>query len=229
MKGTRSTESMARLQIPWIWRELPMEERPGYDPIPLPLSALVTVAGEDARPALVYFYAAEDEKASEFEGKAFGDERIGVASRFFQCIRISSDEISDKAARRQFVPAVPAIHVLAADGRTVQTFSGAGTRAQAVLAAMNRAYAFHFTPALQSVVEAERTLLDRLDKVEAELKGIAEEMARAEAKGDTAKMKALEAEKTAAQAERDRILAEEERLVNVKRNSKPLAAEAAGR
>lgn len=167
---------------------------------------------------MVYFFSAADDKAqAEFERKAFEDERVGLAARFFQCIKICADDIDDKAAKAEYAASLPSVVFIGMDGKTDQVLKGPATRAEAVLAALTKTFDSDFTPGINALIERQRKILDRVDKIETALADLADEQKRAEQKSDAPRLAEIEKERAELVKEKEKILADEQKVLDIRR------------
>jgi hypothetical protein len=110
--------------------DLPRGGGDGYSGGYLPLSSLIKT---DERPmgfreglaSIVYLYSDQDpDKGVKFEGEAF-DDRVGVTSRLFNCLRLCVDDISSDAVRKELkADRGPVVYVFSADGEMVKCLGG---------------------------------------------------------------------------------------------------------
>jgi hypothetical protein len=167
---------------------------------------------------MIYFYSTKDEKATTaFERRAFDEERVLLASRLFQCIKIDADNIESKEAMSLYAATPPAIYFIGIDGKTDQVLKGPQNRADAVLGALAKTFDGDFTPSLTSLIEKERKLLDRLDKLETQLADVERDLTKANEKNETAKVQALTKERDALVKEREKLFEEEQALYEVRK------------
>jgi hypothetical protein len=117
------------MKVDWLEMKIPAVQRKGYGSSSLPISTLVSDeflpdrAKGRVRPAVVYFYRM-NEATEAIETKAFGDERVGVASKLFHFIMINADEIQAEADRKAYAPDQARVYFLSSNGKTLKHLEG---------------------------------------------------------------------------------------------------------
>lgn len=177
---TPSPERAQRVTVRWLPASLPMSAGGEYGESALPLA---TLASENQRvggyraglPLLVYFYSARnDEKLLDFEGRVFYDERVGFSSRFFNCLRISLDEIRDAGVRKSYGGEEPALFVLDREGKQLKRLDGWRTESVELFKGMESAFKETTGKALAGLVEKEARILQNLDRIHWEVEDLKE-------------------------------------------------------
>ena len=118
---------------------------------------------DETKPAMVWFTSLNpDEKA---EKRLFDSWEVAVASRYFTCVKIYTDDIEPKADREKYAgrPRSSCSTTLAARSRG----SWAPARRRRVYAAMQKAAAPTFKKPLGALVETYSDFLKKFDKVRA--------------------------------------------------------------
>jgi hypothetical protein len=170
-----------------------------------------------------------DEK---LEKRLFESWDVAVAARYFRCVKIFADDIESKADRERFAKVTPAIIFLDGSGRETSRLTGAGPSAPTVYSGMQKASGSTFKKPLVSLVEGYTAFLKKFDKVQGRVSElefeIAEDLAHV-TKHDCApgrkQLKEHEEEIKPLQAERDKLLEQEQALL--KPDPKPKATAAA--
>jgi hypothetical protein len=229
-----STETAKRLEINWQTRQLPRMYREGYDPTALPLAALFDrgdVSGQhEAKPAMVFFSSLKvDEK---LEKKMFDNLEVAVAARWFDCVRIYTDDIDTKAEREAYTKVVPLVIFLDGAGREVARTGGNATTAAGIYAAMQKTAGVDFATSLVSMVEKYSAFLRKLDKVQTQVSDLERELlddvqhvAQHDCPMGRKQLKAHEEELKPATAERDKLLEQEKALLKPELKKPAAAAE----
>lgn len=159
-----------RISIAWSDSDLPNSDGEGYGSSVLPLSALVL---EDHRPSgfrsglptLVYLFTELDEKkALAFEDKVFGDDRVSLSARFFNCVRISLDDIPSASLRKQYgARKGPSILILDVDGKELKRFAGWKTSGSKLYSTLGSVLKSHSKLSLASILRKENAFLKKID------------------------------------------------------------------
>ena len=224
---------MERVTVDWTDADLPTAEEAGYSAGVLPLSHLVT---EDHRPAgftsglptLVFFYTeVDEEKALTFEDRVFADERVGLSSRFFNCVRICLDDIPSESVRRQYTSGKgPAIFVLDAAGKQLKRWVGWKTSGARLYATMASVLKSRSKISLASLLRKEGQLLQKIDEAYWKLEDAKfdlNELASRKGKSAERQRKKLEAKIVKLRATYEAFLDEERALI--KRADQAVAAD----
>jgi hypothetical protein len=169
-----------------------MGGKEGYGESLLPMSHLVVgeVLPYGARrgiPTVVYLSTAlDDEKFGAYEEKVFEDERVGVASRFFNCLRISLDRVDSKKIRRELgADRGPSILLLDAEGKTLGKKQGWGTTSEQLYRYMQRAMKRHYKINLATLLKKEGELLGKIDEAYWEIEDLKYEIGLLEERKDS--------------------------------------------
>jgi hypothetical protein len=164
----------------------------------------------------------------QFEGKVFGDERVGVSSRFFNFIRISLD-LMDPATRNNYGGDSPSIYLFDGEGKEAKKFQGWDASGQALYKTMEVAFKVRYGSVLATLLAREGRILDSLDKIYWDMKDVEEKLTQAKdhiAKHDCDRgrreLKELESDMAKLEADRTKLIDEETKLLD------PNAAGAAG-
>lgn len=221
-----SPDHQARAVINWITTTLPRDAEKGYAAGTLPLSALLADAyrpfgARTGVPSIVYFFTAkDDDKLVKFDASVFGDERVGVSSRFFNCLKISLDHMSSDAERKLYGGAEPMVVVLDDEGREVKRVGGWDLTGSRILKLMEVAFKDRYGIQLSAFLAKESRVLETLDRVYWELKDLETEMTAARdhlAKHDCDRgrrlVKELEGDIAKQEAEKAKALEEEKKLL----------------
>jgi hypothetical protein len=222
---TPSPAREARTNIAWIGAELPREKDAGYAARSLPVKALFTEEHkvEDlvlGRPAIVFFYSAlDDDDLMAFEAKVFGDERVAVGSRFFNCVRICLDDMRSAADRKHYGKKSPSIHLMDPEGKLLKRFDGTRTTGHRLYKSMEAVIKRHYKANLFDLLRKEGEILKVLDETYWDLKTIEEDMKSTKAHLDEhncamgrKQLAELEADLKMVKKERDKALAAEKEL-----------------
>ncbi len=165
---------------------LPKAQGAGYGASSLPLSALFTddYLPDLARkgiPSVVYFYTTKDEaKFLKFEEAAFKDERLGVASRWFNFVKISLDHIPSAEDRKLYGGDAPAVLFLDAQGVVQKRLDGWKTDADDLLKLLDPTFRLHYGAPLGPFLTKLAKILDVLDRTHWSLEDLATDLKAAE-------------------------------------------------
>lgn len=165
---------------------LPKAQGAGYGASSLPLAALFSdeYLPDLARkgiPSIVYFYTTKDEaKFLKFEEAAFKDERLGVASRWFNFVKISLDHIPSDADRKLYGGDAPAVLFLDAQGAVQKRLDGWKTDADDVIKLLDPAFRSHYGAPLGPVLAKLARILDILDRTHWSLQDLGTDLKAAE-------------------------------------------------
>jgi hypothetical protein len=214
------------MTIQWLGARLPKSRGAGYGESALPLSALLQKehrpAGmRDGFPTVIYFYTSKnDDKLLQFDAKVFGDERVGVSSRFFNCVRISLDEMTD-AEREQYGGSEPAVFVLDASGALAKKHLGWGTVGANLFKTLEVVFKDRYGLQLAGLLAKEGKILDTLDKVywdlkdkETELSSVNEHLAKHDCERGRRELKEVQEEIAQLEQQRKKALEEEKALLS---------------
>ncbi len=224
----------------WLPGELATGGGGEYGATVLPLSALTEEGHRPGGfrvglPVLVYFYSGRnDDKLMSYEGTVFLDERVGFSSRFFNCVKISLDDIRDAGVRESYGGVTPTVVVLDSAGKELKRLKGWDTDAADVFKGMEVAFKNHTGKLLAAVVEKEARILQSLDRIHWSMEDLKQEMKDTEdhlAKHDCerGRRELVETREDIAklEKEREKVMAEEaEMLKPVVPTSAPAAASA---
>lgn len=221
--GGTTTPSPIRTQraaIAWSDTELPSADGVGYGSSMLPLSSLVLedhqpVGFRAGLPTLVYFCTEADEKkALAFEDKVFGDDRVSLSARFFNCVRISVDDIPSASLRKQYgAHKGPSIMVLDADGKELKRMVGWKTSGSKLYSTMGSVLKSRSKLSLASILRKENTLLKKIDELHWKIEDAKFDLGElAERKGKSADRQRARLRTQIAELEKEyeKLLAEEE-------------------
>jgi hypothetical protein len=183
----------------------------------LPLGALFENDGA-TKPAMIWFTNVQpDEKA---EKRLFDNWDVAVAARYFNCVKVYIEDIENKAEREKYAKAGQVLVFLDDAGREVSRLTGSGVGASGVYASMQKAAAVDYKKPLTALVATYSDFLKKFDKVQGKVSNleaeVAEDLAHI-AKHDCApgrkRLKESEEELKPAQAERDKLLEQEQRIL----------------
>lgn len=203
-------------------RQLPRSYREGYDATALPLGALFDrrdLGGQrEVKPAMILFSPLKlDEK---LEKKMFDNLEVAVAARWFDCVRIYTDDIDTKAERDAYGKIVPLVVFLDGSGREVTRVGGNAAAAVGVYAAMQKAAGVDFANPLAGMVDKYSAFLRKLDKVQTQVSDLERELlddmqhvAQHDCPMGRKSLKAHEEELKPVTAERDKLLEQEKVLL----------------
>jgi hypothetical protein len=216
-----------RTTIDWMGTLPPRSESFGYAASTLPLKALLSKphAPKGTRsdlPSIVYFAdASDDEALLRFERNAFLDERVGVASHFFNCFRIGYEDLN--AAEKKLYgdgSEGPRVVVMAANGKILRTFKGPHLTATKLSKTMSAVVKKHYKRSLTTVLAREGKVLDELDRtyyetkvLEAQRKVVEERLAEKECASCRKVLGKLERKLAETRKEREAALASERKIL----------------
>jgi hypothetical protein len=214
---TASTEAAKRLAIEWQARQLPRVVRAGYTDTMLPLGALFESDGAK-KPAMVWFTSVEpDEKA---EKRLFDNWDVAIGARYFNCVKIYVDDIESKALREKYAGAGNTVVFLDDAGREVGRVSGTGGGSSGVYASMQKAAAVDYKKPLTALVQTYSDFLKRFDKVQGKVANLEADVAddlahisRHDCAPGRKQLKEHEEDLKPLQAERDKLLEQEQSLL----------------
>ncbi|MAG32367.1 MAG: hypothetical protein CL908_15910 [Deltaproteobacteria bacterium] len=104
------------------------------------------------------------EKLLAYEDRAFADDRVGLASRFFNCMRISLDEIPSASVRKQYgATKGPSILVLDPSGKELKRLTGWSTSGSKLYSSMASVLRSTRKMNLAALLRKENAFLKRLD------------------------------------------------------------------
>ncbi|MSR75163.1 MAG: hypothetical protein EXS14_06825 [Planctomycetes bacterium] len=223
---TPSPERLTRVAIRWLSAELPAGGGGEYGATTLPLSALTEVGHRPGGfraglPLLVYFYSARnDDKLMSYEGTVFLDERVGFSSRFFNCLKISLDDIRDAGVRESYGGSAPTVVVLDGSGKELKRLKGWGTDAADVFKSLEVVFKEHTGKLLASVVEKEAKILQNLDRIHwdqedlnAELKDTEDHLTKHDCERGRRELVELRVDMAKLTKEREKVIADEAKLL----------------
>lgn len=226
-RTTPSPARLARTTIKWLGGELPAKGGDGYAAQALPLSSLIAdefrPAGARADvPSIVYFASAADDQALQrFEDQAFGDERIGVSSRFFNCFRFTLEDLSP-AQQKLYGNGTegPKVVLLDKTGATVKTFDGWKTNSAKLYRSLAVMVEVAYEKDLGAILPAEGKILDTLDKAHYELlildaqrKVVSERLDKKECQSCRKVLGKLDSKIEQMKAEREQALEDEKKIL----------------
>jgi hypothetical protein len=226
-RTTPSPARLARTTMKWLGGDLPMKGGEGYAAQALPISSLLAdefrPAGAQADvPSIVYFAsAADDKQLQRFEAQAFGDERIGVSSRFFNCFRFTLEDLPP-AQQKLYGDGTegPKVLLLDKSGSVVKTFDGWKTDSSKIFRSMKVMVKVAYEKDLAGILPKEGKILDTLDKAHYELtildaqrKVVAERLAKKECQSCRKVLGKLESKIEKMKAEREQALVDEKKLL----------------
>lgn len=164
---TRSPEVARFLNIAWRPISLPTAagDRYGSSRIPLTSYFQDALAGAE-RPAWVYIHAPEKdpESTKELEEDIFGKDELLVASHFFDCYRISADELSEDE-RKSLAKRLPAFVLVGTDGRIAAQHKGSA-HPDGLLSFLSKGFKTAYGTGIESRLERFKDVLRRLEAAE---------------------------------------------------------------
>jgi len=169
---TPSPVRTERTTVRWVDADLPQGGEAGYGEGYLPLSHLVSgdqspFAFRKGMPTLVYLSSELDEKkALAFEDAVFADDRVALASHFFNCLRVSLDDAPSERIRKQYGSAKgPSLVFLDGAGKELKRFDGWRTSGVRVYTSMGSVLKATRKLKLTTVLRKENAFLKQLDEL----------------------------------------------------------------
>lgn len=141
------------LDIDWMATEWPTEYKDGYGDIPLPLSGLAEVQTGEKRPFIVFIdEERESEEEDEIVRSLFGSEDVVLASRGFNCFRMTAEDIPDRTLRKKYGKRTPAVYFFGADGKEIGKVTGK-SKAKSIYSKMRKPFEKHYDVKLSKWVK----------------------------------------------------------------------------
>lgn len=212
----------------WIGTNLPQAGGAGYAESALPLSQLLAEGNRPAGtraglPAIVYFYSVKnDDKLLEYESNVFGDERIGVGSRFFNCFRICLEDIRSASDRKAYGDNEPTVIFLDATGVELARHGGWRVNSATIYRSMERTFDAHYRKDLGKILAKEAKVLEALDRahwdaeeLKTELQEAKEHLERHDCERGRRMVREVTAELAKLEEDRQKALEEEKKLFEI--------------
>jgi hypothetical protein len=154
------------LDINWVSTEWPTEYKDGYGDIPLPLSGLAETRSGEKRPFFVFIDEdREPEEEEDLIQTLFGLEDVVIASRAFNCFRLTAEDIPDRTLRKKYGKKTPALYFFTAEGKEIGKVSGK-SKAKSVYSKMRKPFEAHYDAKLSKWVKSFLEGLTVMEKAE---------------------------------------------------------------
>lgn len=154
------------LDIDWMATEWPTQYRDGYGEVPLPLSGLAEIESGEKRPFIVFIdKMREGEEEDEVVRKLFGIEDVVLASRGFNCFRLTAEDIPDRTLRKKYGKKTPAVYFFGADGKEIGKVAGSA-KAKSVYSKMRKPFEKHYDVKLSKWIKSFMKALVTMEKAE---------------------------------------------------------------
>lgn len=206
----------------WMHAELPTSDAAGYGGGYLPLSSLLTpeerpVGFREGRATVVYIVSEVDpDKVSTFEQDAF-DDRVGISSRLFNCIRMCAEDIRSEEVKKELkVDRGPVIFLFGSDGKLIKTLGGWTLKGNTLYNTLSVTAKAEHRFNLATFLRKENDLLKKIDEVYWKIedgKFDLTELRQRTGKSAERQIEKLEAELAELQKEHDALVAEEDAYV----------------
>lgn len=223
---TPSPDRLERTAVDWFGVELPKTRSKEYGSTTLPVRYLATKEHAHAKaraglPLLVFLQTQDcddDEKLIEYTRSCWQDEYVGVASRFFNCYRLSLDDMKP-ADRKIYSKGQPVILLIDGTGKTLKKLPGWNVTGKKLFKAMDGIVRKQWKKSLKSLMPKQAKILRELDEVHDELERLERTLAATKAhikKHDCApgrkRLKRTEKSIKECKARREKALAAEKKL-----------------
>ena len=212
--GDRSGASQAKLKIAWL---VVTEVAP---------EAAKTGAGSEAvgapeaadKPMMVYIPSDDptDSITRKLEGVVFTNEKVAIAAKFFETLKISRKCALDDRLLASHADPTPQIVFLERDFTEHAALQGKQISASKLLKAMTSLARAEYVNDFDAMVRAYGKLLDELDRLEGRREVLAKQRKRLEDQPNPARQRKLDREEKAHEAAMDAWLEKEEKLLELR-------------
>ena len=212
--GDRSGASQAKLRISWlvVTDVAPDAARTGAGS-----NAVETLEPAD-QPMMVYIPSDDptDSITRKLEGVVFTNEKVAIAAKFFETLKISRRHALDDRLLASHADPTPQIVFLERDFTEHAALKGKQISASKLLKAMESLARAEYVNDFGAMVRAYSKLLDELDRLEGKREVLAKRRKRLEDQPNPAKQRKLEREEKAHEAAMDAWLEKEEKLLELR-------------
>ena len=146
------------------------------------------------RPMLVYVTSddATDSTARKLEDVAFADERIGIGSKFFKCVKITAGNALQDRLLKEHGKATPRLLFIKRDYTVVATLENKKLKPGTIVKAMSKLARAEYKDNFSSMVSSYGKLLNELDRLDGVRAQNAESARKLQEKPSASKQKKLE-------------------------------------
>ncbi|MHC4952639.1 MAG: hypothetical protein ACYTGZ_02020 [Planctomycetota bacterium] len=176
---------------------------------------LVYITSDDATNALT----------RKLEDVSFADERVGIGSKFFKCIKVTAGNAMQDRLLTNHGKSTPRIVLIKRDYTVTSVLERKNLGSGKLVKAMAKLARAEYKNSFDSMVSSYAKLLNELDRLEGKKAQIADNERRLREKPNKSKAKKIEREKAKFEKSMDKWKKAEEKLLTFK--SKPLKKPAA--
>jgi hypothetical protein len=189
----------------------------GYAESSRPIADLIQDAvkrrASDQKPAIVWIFDPEDEKSAKaLEAKVFCDEKIGLALKQFICLKGDVESIPDERLMKKMRKKTPFFYFYDPAGKLFGELKGKrATSRSGFTALVQKLWDVSYEMKLRVYAKKMSDLLDRIDKLEGEKAKLDRKMASAAS--NPRKFKALQREEAKLKAKENKLLEDEQKIL----------------
>ena len=168
------------------------------------------------RPMMVYVMADDntDSNTRKLEDICFADERVGIGSKFFQCIKITNGNALQDRILSENGKDSPRIVLMTRDYDVLEVLEGKKISSGRLVKAMSKCVRKEYKDSFDSMVSKYAKLLNELDRLEGVKSLLADKRNRAG--NNEAKLKKIEREQKEFEADMEKWKKAEEKLLAFK-------------
>lgn len=170
-----SPDRLARTRVNWMGVELP-STKGDYGKRVLPVEHLAKSEfahrnATPARPLLVHFFTEDGKEDAivDYAQRLWRNDSVGLASRLFNCYRISIDDMDSAADRKRYGKRGPLILLLSPEGKKLATLPGWKVTERSLLTRMRAVVRSRWKQDLNRLLLKHAKLLAELDEVHRDL------------------------------------------------------------
>jgi hypothetical protein len=212
--GARSGASQAKLTIHWlvVTTVAPDAAATGADSEP-------AGKAEWDRPMMIYIPSDDptDAITRKLEGVVFKNEKVAIAAKFFETLKISRKHALDDRLLASHTDPTPQIVFLRRDYTEHAALHKKQISASKLLKAMKSLVREEYVNDFDTLIRAYAKLLDELDRLESRREALEQQRKRLEEQPNAARLRKLEREEAAHEAAMDAWMEKEEKLLELRR------------
>ncbi|MCK6459136.1 MAG: cilia- and flagella-associated protein 54 [Planctomycetes bacterium] len=179
-----------------------------------------------AKPMMVYVMSDDptDSATRKLDSVAFAKEQVGVGSKFFECIKMTSGDAAQDRITKDSGKQVPRIIFMKRDYTVVSVLEGNELSGGGIVKAMQQVVRTEYVNNFDTMVRDYISLLNDLDRLESKKAAIEDQKRRVAEKANKSKEKKIARDEEEYKAEMEAFEAQEKKILEFKfkgENEKP--------
>jgi hypothetical protein len=208
---------LARLGINWQTASeiTPAAATTGEGAEAAPVEAQSRIA---EKPLMVYVMSDDptDSETRMLDSVAFAKEQVGVGSKFFRCVKMTTGDAAQDRIIKEAGKGVPRIVFIDRRYKVVNVLQGNELSGGGIVKAMQQLVSKEYVNNFDSMVKSYISLLNDLDRLESKKEAIADQKRRVAEKPNKSKETKIERDEAEYKAEMDAFEAKEKKILEFK-------------